>query len=80
MSQFHTVQASQMAKNNAALTKQLAPELRAKHKPLSQSRYSVGLIKQFQAILTNFTRIYWRSPSYNMSRLVMTVSALEHSG
>ena len=69
-----TAQASQLAKDNAALADRLAAELPAKHEPLSQSsRYATGLPLQFKTLIAKFTFMYWRSPSYNVTRFVMTV-------
>ena len=73
------MQASQLAIENKEVGERLAKEMSAKHAPLSQSSaYATGVFVQFRTLIAKFGIMYWRSPSYNVTRLVMTVrSALE---
>lgn len=71
------MQASQLAKDNLALAERLSIELPQKHEALSQSsRYATGMLLQFRTLIAKFTVMYWRSPSYNVTRFVMTVLGL----
>lgn len=73
-SQYPDAQTSQLAKDNAALADRLALELPVKHEALAQSsRYATGMLLQFKTLIAKFTIMYWRSPSYNVTRFVMTV-------
>ena len=71
------MQASQLYKDNAALALRLEAELPKKYEPLSQSsQYATNRGMQVKTLLAKFAIMYWRSPSYNLTRFVMTVRAL----
>ncbi|KAK9829450.1 hypothetical protein WJX72_005937 [[Myrmecia] bisecta] len=66
---------SELYKQNMAQVERLIEEGKRDHKPLSMSaRYAISKLLQARTLIRKFTTAYWRSPAYNLTRILMTVT------
>lgn len=66
---------SELKRRNDAKADTLAAEGQAAHAPLALAgRYAAGGSTQRKWLMLKWNKLYWRSPSYNWVRLVMTVA------
>lgn len=71
---LHTcLQESQLCIDNIATADRLAEELKKEHQPLvMKGRYASSFKTQFSWLMRKWGITYWRSPAYNLTRMLMT--------
>lgn len=68
------VQASELHAENEELIERLVAQGRAEGRPLTvKGRYATSRATQFVALARKYRLSYWRSPSYNLTRMLMTL-------
>jgi hypothetical protein len=67
-------QASQLYQENEALIERLVSQGQAEGKRLTvKGRYATSAATQFLTLARKYRLSYWRSPSYNLTRMLMTL-------
>lgn len=68
-------QTHQVSKDVREEANRLVKEGNVNHNPLTlASRYAIPIRDQIPIIMRKFNKLYWRSPSYNFVRLLVTVA------